>query len=58
MELFTKKGENNHTLDYFKCLKEQLEVDMTRYLVHLQPVYKPQKEIYVGPPSEAKTTNK
>ena len=56
MELLTKKAENTDTLDYFKYLKDQLDVDMTRYLVHLQPVYKPQKEIYVGPP-ETETTN-
>lgn len=56
MELLTKKAENTDTLDYFKYLKEQLDVDMTRYLVHLQPVYKPHKEIFVGPP-ETETTN-
>ncbi|XP_065916630.1 uncharacterized protein [Dysidea avara] len=49
IELQSKKAENEHTVDYFKHLKNQLDVDMTRYLVHLQPVYKPQKEIYVGP---------
>ena len=57
MELFTKKAGNDHTLDYFKYLKEQLDVDMTRYLVQLQPAYKPQKEIYVGPSPETETTN-
>jgi len=36
-------------VDRFKHLNNQLDVDMTRYLVHLQPVYKAQKEIYVGP---------
>ena len=43
-----EKAENDNTLEYFRQLKE-LDVDMTKYLVHLQPVYKPEKEIFVGP---------
>ena len=46
--IVSEKAMNDYTLNYFKQLKE-VGVDMTKYLVHLQPVYKPEKEIFVGP---------
>ena len=48
VQLDSELADNEHTLDYYKQLK-QLGVDMTKYLVHLQPTYKPKKEIFVGP---------
>ncbi|XP_065916827.1 STE20-like serine/threonine-protein kinase isoform X2 [Dysidea avara] len=48
IQLDSERADNEHTLDYYKQLK-QLGVDMTKYLVHLQPTYKPEKEIFVGP---------
>ena len=54
VQLSSEKAENDHTLEYYRQLKE-LDVDMTKYLVHLQPIYKPEKEIFVGPSSNYQT---
>jgi len=55
VQLDSEREDNEHTLDYYKQLK-QLGVDMTKYLVHLQPTYKPEKEIFVGPVMEHQVT--
>lgn len=55
VQLLAEKAGNEHTLEYFRQLKE-LDVDMTKYLVHLQPAYKPEKEIFVGPSPHFRST--
>jgi len=55
VQLLSDKAENDHILEHFTQL-QQLGVDMTKYLVHLQPVYKPEKEIFVGPSPNYRNT--
>lgn len=50
MRVTVEKAENEQQAKYLSEL-QGLEVDMTKYLVALQPEFVPEKEIIVGPAS-------